>query len=157
MKKATWKKYAAWILMAEAAGALAGWLTREETQIYTMLQQPPLAPPAIVFPVVWGILYALMGIGAARIRLTPESSERERSLLLFWIQLSVNFFWSILFFQLQAFGPALLWLILLWLLILGMIASFRKVDPLTAWLQIPYLLWVTYAAYLNFGIWRLNS
>ena len=157
MKKATWKTYAAWILVSEAVGALAGWLTREETKIYAMLKQPSLAPTAIVFPVVWGILYVLMGIGAARIRLAPGSPERERSLLLFWLQLSVNFFWSILFFQLQAFGPALLWLILLWALIVGMIASFRKVDPLAAWLQIPYLLWVTFAAYLNFEIWRLNS
>ena len=157
MKKAKWKTYAAWILLTEAVGALAGWLTREETKIYgSVIRQPPLAPPAIVFPVVWSILYALMGIGAARIQLAPESPERERSLLIYLLQLSVNFFWSILFFQLQAFGAALLWLLLLWVLILWMMVSFHKVDSAAARLQIPYLLWVTFAAYLNLGVWWLN-
>ena len=67
-----------------------------------------------------------------------------------------SIFWSIIFFNLQNFGFALIWLIILWLLILWMIFSFRKVDSLAAWLQIPYLLWVTFAAYLNFGVWILN-
>ena len=157
MKKARWKTYAVWILLTEAVGALAGWLTREETKIYgAVIRQPPLAPPAIVFPVVWSILYALMGIGAARIRLAPESPERDRSLLMYLLQLSVNFFWSILFFQLQAFGAALVWLFLLWVLILWMIVSFSKVDRAAALLQIPYLLWVTFAAYLNLGVWWLS-
>lgn len=89
--------------------------------------------------------------------MAPASSERSRSLLLFLIQLTLNFFWSIIFFNLQAFGLAFIWLILLWLLILLMILSFRKVDKFSAWLQIPYLLWVTFAAYLNFGVWVLNQ
>ena len=67
-----------------------------------------------------------------------------------------NFFWSIIFFNLQAFGFALLWLLVLWGLILLMILSFRKTDAPAAWLQVPYLLWVTFAAYLNFGVWMLN-
>lgn len=98
----------------------------------------------------------MMGIGAARIYLAPASGDRSRSLLLFLVQLAVNFFWSIIFFNLQAFGFAFVWLILLWVLILLMILSFRKVDKLAAWLQIPYLLWVTFAAYLNLGVWLLN-
>lgn len=104
----------------------------------------------------WGILFALMGIGAARIYLAPASNARSRSLLLFLVQLVFNFFWSIIFFNLQAFGFAFLWLIALWVLILLIILSFRKVDKPAAWLQIPYLLWVTFAAYLNFGVWLLN-
>ena len=158
MKKSTWKTYAFWILFTEAVGALSGWLTRTGTPIYNeTIIQPPLSPPAIVFPIVWGILFALMGIGAARIYLSPASSARSRSLLLFLIQLAFNFFWSIIFFNLQAFGFAFIWLIILWVLILLMILSFRKVDKLAAWLQIPYLLWVTFAAYLNFGVWLLNK
>ena len=98
----------------------------------------------------------MMGIGAARIYLAPASGDRSRSLLLFLVQLAVNFFWSIIFFNLQAFGFAFVWLILLWVLILLMILSFRKVDKLAAWLQIPYLLWVSFAAYLNLGVWLLN-
>lgn len=70
--------------------------------------------------------------------------------------MAFNFFWSFLFFQFQAFGGALIWLLVLWALILGMIFAFHRVDPPAAWLQLPYLLWVTFAAYLNFGVWQLN-
>lgn len=86
----------------------------------------------------------------------PGSEARSRSLLLFLVQLTVNFFWSLIFFNLQAFGFALIWLILLWLLILEMILSFRKVDPFAALLQIPYFIWVSFAIYLNAGVWLLN-
>ena len=157
MKHHTWKIYAAWILLAEAVGGLSGWLTRDGAKAYSeSIIQPPLSPPALVFPIVWGILFVLMGIGAARIYLAPPSRERTNSLRIFLLQLAFNFFWSILFFNLQAFGAALVWLLILWGLILWMIVSFRKVDPLAAWMQIPYLLWVTFAAYLNYGVWMLN-
>lgn len=157
MNTHTWKIYGAWVLLAEAVGGLSGWLTREGSQRYSQtILQPPLSPPAIVFPIVWGILFLLMGIGAARIYLTSPSPARSRSLLIFLIQLSFNFFWSIIFFNFQAFGFSLVWLLLLWGLILAMIASFRPVDPAAAWLQVPYLIWVTFAAYLNFGVWILN-
>ena len=157
MKKSAWKTYAFWILFTEAIGALSGWLTRKDTIIYsTAIQQPPLSPPGAVFPLVWGILFALMGIGAARIYLSPSSAARSRSLQLFLIQLAFNFFWSILFFSLQRFGLAFLWLAALWYLILSMIIFFSKVDPVAAWLQVPYLLWVSFAAYLNLGVWLLN-
>ena len=122
----------------------------------TAIIKPPLSPPGIVFPIVWSILFALMGVGAARIYLSPASNARSRALGIFLLQLAFNFFWSIIFFNLQNFGLALLWLAVLWVLILWMIKRFHKIDPLSAWLQIPYLLWVTFAAYLNFGVWRLN-
>ena len=157
MKKSKWKVYTFWIVLAEAVGALSGWLTRKGVKIYNAtVEQPPLSPPSIVFPIVWGILFALMGIGAARIYLAPASNAQSSSLLLFLVQLAFNFFWSIIFFNLQAFEFAFLWLIALWILILLMILSFRKVDKPAAWLQIPYFLWVTFAAYLNLGVWLLN-
>ena len=157
MEKSTWKTYAFWIALAEAVGAFSGWLTRKSVKIYNAaVKQPPLSPPSIVFPIVWGILFIVMGMGAARIYLSPASKARSRSLLLFLVQLAFNFFWSIIFFNLQAFGFAFLWLIALWILILLMILSFREVDQPAAWLQIPYLLWVSFAAYLNFGVWLLN-
>jgi tryptophan-rich sensory protein len=156
MKKTVWT-YVGWIAVTEAVGALAGFLTRNSTELYqNTIVQPPLSPPALVFPVVWALLYALMGISAAMIYLSPPSEQRFSSLALYVLQLIVNFFWSILFFNLQAFGGALLWLIVLWVLILWMILSFRKVSPLAAKLQIPYLLWVTFAGYLNAGVWLLN-
>ena len=157
MKKRNWKPYAFWIIFTEAVGGLSGWLTREETELYrTTIIKPPLSPPGIVFPIVWSILFALMGVGAARIYLSPASNARSHALGIFLLQLAFNFFWSIIFFNLQNFGLALLWLAALWVLVLWMIKSFHAIDPLSAWLQIPYLLWVTFAAYLNLGVWRLN-
>ena len=146
-----------WILLAEAVGALSGWLTREGIQIYAQtIVKPPLSPPGWVFPVVWAILYVLMGIGAARVYQAPVSKARSLGLNLFIAQLVVNFFWSPIFFNLQAFGLAFFWLLLLWGLVLWMILAFRKVESLAAKLQIPYLLWLTFAAYLNLGVWYLN-
>ena len=157
MKKPTWKTYVFSIIFTEAVGGLSGWHTRGGTKLYNAtIEQPPLSTPSIVFQIVWSILFALMGISAARIYLAPASNARSRSLLLFFVQLAFNFFWSIIFFNLQAFGFAFLWLIALWVLILLMILSFRKVDKPAAWLQMPYLLWVTFAAYLNLGVWMLN-
>ena len=153
----SWKTYAVWILIAEAVGALSGWLSREGMEVYSQtVTQPPLSPPMWLFPVVWGILYALMGIGAARIWMAPESPERKRGLNLFVAQLVVNFFWSPIFFNLQAFGFAFVWLLLLWALVASMIWTFYKVDPLAAWLQVPYLIWLTFAAYLNLAVWLIN-
>ena len=157
MKKHAWKQYAFWVIFAEAVGGLSGWLTRNGTELYkTTLEKPPLSPPGIIFPVVWTILFALMGIGAARIYMTPNSRIRSRSLRLFLIQLFFNFFWSIIFFNFRNFGFAFVWLAALWILIWGMLLNFRKIDRLAAWLQIPYLIWTAFAGYLNLGVWILN-
>ena len=158
MKRANWKIYAFWIGLAEAVGLLSGLLSRNATASFgESALQSPLSPPAIVFPIVWTVLYALMGISAARISLSTQSPQRSRGLNLFITQLIVNFFWSLIFFNAGAYGFALIWLILLWVLVLWMILSFRKVDPLAALLQIPYLLWLTFAAYLNYAVWMLNK
>jgi tryptophan-rich sensory protein len=158
MNKTNWKTYGFWIILSEVVGALSGWITREGTQYFnTNVAQPPLSPPALVFPFVWGLLYLLMGIGVARVSLTPPSPERSRGLNLFVLQLAVNFLWSPIFFNMRAYALALFWLILLWILVLAMILSFRKTDPLAAKLQIPYLLWLTFAIYLNLGVWYLNA
>lgn len=157
MKQKNWKVYGFWILLSEAVGLLSGILSRAGSKAFSeTVQQPPLSPPAILFPIVWTILYALMGISAARVSLAPDSTSRQRGLNLFIIQLIVNFFWSLIFFNAQAYRFAFLWLILLWFLVLWMIISFRRVDPVAALLQIPYLLWLTFAAYLNYGIITLN-
>lgn len=157
MKTIPWKVYVPWILGTEAVGGLSGWLTRTGAKLYAhTISKPPVSPPPIVFPVVWGTLFALMGISAARVWQAPPSPARSRGLALFGVQLAFNFFWSILFFNAQAFGLALLWLAVLWLLILWMLLTFRQVDKWAARLQLPYLLWVGFAAYLNFGVWALN-
>lgn len=157
MNKRALKAYAFWILFVEAVGGLSGWLTRQGVEIYNeTIKQPPLSPPSIVFPIVWSVLFALMGIGAARIYLAPAAKAKPRSLGLFFTQLAFNFLWTIIFFNLQAFDFAFFWLLALWGLILWMIISFYKVDKPAAWLQVPYLLWVAFAGYLNLGVWLLN-
>ncbi len=158
MKENRWKIYLAFLVLTEGVGALAGWLTRDATALYrATVRQPPLSPPGWVFPVVWTALYALMAIGAARIWLTKASPMRTRALGLFFVQLGFNFLWPLVFFNLGWFAAALLWLVALWALVLWMIAAFEPLDPLAAWLQAPYLLWLTFAAYLNFGVWMLNK
>ena len=157
MKNENWKVYTLWIGLAEAAGLLSGLLSRVGMENFSQtVAQPPLSPPGWLFPVVWTILYALMGISAARIWLSPPSDNRSRGLNRFLAQLIVNFFWSPIFFNTGAYGFALLWLLLLWVLVVLMILSFRKVDKTAALLQIPYLIWLTFAAYLNWGVWKLN-
>lgn len=157
MNKFPWKTYAAWVLLAEAVGGLSGWLTREGTKLYTeSIVQPPLSPPAIVFPIVWAVLYALMGVSAARVWMAPSSDDRRLGLGLFAGQLAFNFFWSIIFFNLQWFGFALLWLFVMWALIAAMVLVFYRIETLAARLQLPYLVWVAFAGYLNAGVWLLN-
>ena len=151
------KTYTFWILLTEAAGALSGWISRSGMALYMQtVEKPSLSPPGWIFPAVWSILYGLLGFGAGRIWLSPPSKERSRALNLFISQLVVNFFWSPIFFNAQAYGFAFFWLLLLWGLVLWMIFCFRKVDPPAAKLQIPYFLWLTFAAYLNYGVWLLN-
>lgn len=158
MKTKPWKTYLIWIGLAEAVGAVSGFASRDGNRIYQATAlQPSVSPPAWVFPVVWGILFALMGISAARIWLSEPSSVRSRGLNLFIAQLTVNFFWTLIFFNARAYGFAFFWLLLLLGLVLWMTLTFRKTDRTAALLQIPYLLWLTFAAYLNFGVWKLNG
>ena len=155
--KNKWKIYAFWIALSEVVGIIAGLLIRNGVEIYGLtVNKPPLSPPDWLFPVVWTILYALMGISAARVWLAEDSREKSRSVSLFIAQLAVNFFWPLFFFNLQAYGFALLWLILLWVLVFLLIFNTRRVDMLASWLLIPYLIWLTFAIYLNFGVYLLN-
>ena len=157
MNRKNLKIYGFWILLSEGVGILSGLLSRAGTEAFGQtVAQPPLSPPAILFPVVWTVLYALMGIGAARVYMQPDSPARTRGLNLFVTQLVVNFFWSLIFFNAQAYGFAVIWLLLLWVLVILMTLSFYKTDRPAALLQIPYILWLTFAAYLAAGVWYLN-
>ncbi len=155
--KLTWKVYALAVLLTELVGIAAGWLTRDGILMFNVLvKQPPLTPPQLVFPIAWTILYALMGIGAARVSAAEDSFDRSQGLWLFGVQLFFNFCWSIVFFNLQWYGFAALWLIAMEVLIVLMTLAFRRVDRLAAVLQLPYILWVSFALYLNVGVWWLN-
>lgn len=152
-----WKYYAGSILLVLAVGTIAGILTSGGTTQYAELAKPAISPPAVVFPIVWTILYTLMGIGLARIFLSEPTRERNQGLNLFWLQLFFNFMWSILFFNFKAYGIAFLWLLVMLVLILAMIRKWHKTDPLAAKLQIPYAVWVAFAGVLNFAVWQLNK
>lgn len=124
---------------------------------FGMLKQPPFSPPGWLFPVVWTILYILMGI-ASWLVWTSDANKQDiaYALMVYGRQLFVNFFWSIFFFRLNWYLFAFVWLLLLWGLILANILVFYRIRKTAAYLLIPYLVWVTFAGYLNLGIWYLN-
>ena len=157
MKRNHWKVFIVSVVRAEAGGGLWGWPPREGAQKYgqsTVL--PPLSPPGIVFPIVWTVLFALMGIGSAIVWLAPDSQARSGALRLYAVQLAFNFVWSLIFFNWKNYGFAFVWLAALWVLIGWMILRFRALVPAAGWTQVPYFLWVAFAGYLNLGVWLLN-
>ena len=151
------KTYAVSLAVTLVTGGVSAILTNMGMDSYRAAEKPSLTPPEIVFPIVWTVLFILMGVSAARVWLTPDSQDKAQGLRLYFLQLAANFVWSILFFNLQAYGLSFAWIIFLWLLILMMIISFSKSDKLAAYLQIPYLLWVSFAGYLNFMVWMMNK
>lgn len=145
------------IIVPLTVGVLAAFLTRGGMESFKMINKPVLTPPGWVFPVVWTILYVLMGI-ASYLVLTSGGSRpcKREALVVYGIQLAVNFFWPILFFNLELYLFAFLWLALLWFLILACILLFGRLSVKASRLMIPYLIWVTFAGYLNFSIYLLN-
>lgn len=155
--KINWKQLIISILISVGVGALAGILTRNSMDVYSMFNKPPLAPPGWLFPIVWTILYVLMGISAYLVYSADVLQEdKEKALSVYSFQLFFNFLWSIVFFNFQARLLSFIILIILWVLIIMMIILFNKVSKVAAKLQIPYLLWVTFAGYLNFMVYYLN-
>ena len=140
-----------------AVGGIAALLTGGGMDTFETLNQPPLSPPGWLFPVVWTILYILMGIASYLVLTTGKSQESiRRALILYGIQLAFNFLWPIFFFSLSAYLFAFIWLVALWLLILATTVSFYRISDIAGYLMIPYLIWVKFAGYLNLGIYLLN-
>lgn len=136
-------------------GVFATLLSGEGMAFFVNLNKPPLTPPAWVFPVVWTLLYTMMGIAAYLVTITDGDGVDE-ALLFYGIQLLVNFFWPIFFFGFGWYLVSFLWLVLLWVLIFHTIRLFAQISKPAAWLMVPYLVWVTFAGYLNLGFWWLN-
>ncbi len=145
------------ITLPLVVGIVAGLLTRGSMETFSRLNQPPLSPPGILFPIVWTILYTLMGT-ASYLVYTSDSSESEKisALAIYFLHLAVNFLWSIFFFNLEWYIFSFFWLVLLWVLIIYITRLFYPISKTAAYLLIPYLLWVTFAGYLNLGIAALN-
>lgn len=126
--------------------------------VYEVIVRPPLSPPALLFPIVWTVLYTLMGVSSARVLLKKDIDKNAATTGL-WAYLSslvLNFGWSIIFFNIGAFFIAFLWLISMLYFIIKTVFLYSKVDKISAYLQVPYILWVTFAGYLNFAIFLLN-
>ena len=156
MIKAFFEKYKSYIISSAIAlgvGVISSLLTMENMNL-SALRQPPLSPPAFLFPIVWTVLYVLMGISSARVyeRRSVMPEEVRSALSTYASSLVVNFAWSIIFFNFGAFFIAFLWIILLEVLILKTIKEYIKIDKTAALLQIPYAIWVAFAGYLTFAI-----
>ena len=146
------------MLIALITGTLSAILTKGSMSLYEEIITPPIAPPSILFPIVWTVLYVLMGIGAAMIYTdkTAPAQKKEKALRVYALSLFVNFMWSLIFFNLRAFFFAFLWLVLLFALIVATIVRYSKINKTAAYLQLPYLLWVAFAGYLTLAIYLLN-
>ena len=136
-------------------GGLSALITMGNMQLFDSINKPPLAPPKWLFPVVWTILYIMMGI-ASYFLYKADSEEGREALVLYGIQLFFNFWWSIIFFNLKAYWFAAIWLFTMWIIILILLIKSKKIDVRAFWLLIPYFLWTTFAFYLNVGIAILN-
>ncbi len=152
--KIEWKKLVPCLILPLAVGGIAAFLTRDGMRLFETVEKPPLSPPGWLFPVAWTILYLMMG-AASYLVLVSEKSGRT-ALTVYGIQLLVNFFWPVFFFNLEQFFFAFLWLVLLWVLIWITLILFYRIQKPAGLLMIPYLLWVTFAGYLNLSIYLLN-
>lgn len=145
----------AWITVTLLAGGLAA-LLGGSYNIYEVYNKPPLAPPAILFPIVWTLLYILMGTAAGRVAVSNDL-DKENALKLYILQLAVNVIWPVIFFRFEAFKVAAVWLALLIILVFATYKSFRAIDKTASLLLLPYIVWLLFAFYLNLGFVALNS
>lgn len=144
------------LIIPQLAGVLGSYFTIGSVKDwYPVLVKPALNPPAWVFGPVWTTLYLLMGISLWLVW-KSNAIEKKRAIVLFFVQLILNAIWSPIFFGAHAIGNALAIIVLLWAAIVLTILVFTKISKSTAWLLVPYILWVSFAAYLNYAIWVLN-
>jgi benzodiazapine receptor len=157
MKASQIIKLVASLLLPLAIGGIAGIFTTEAIPgWYATLNQPSFNPPNWVFGPVWTTLYTIMGISLFLIWKQDKTKQRNQAILIFLLQLLLNFCWSFFFFYFKMIGVALIDIIALWILIIMMLVHFYKLKPVAAYINIPYLLWVTFATSLNLAYFFLN-
>lgn len=155
--KINWKKLIIAVIIPLIVGGVSALLTKDNMIMFDVIRKPPLSPPKWVFPVVWTILYVLMGIASYLVARERVPSGRKTGALAFYgLQLAFNFAWTIIFFNLEQYLFAFIWLCALWLLILITMLLFFRINKKAGLLMLPYLLWVSFAGYLNYGIFLLN-
>ncbi|MDO4380953.1 MAG: TspO/MBR family protein [Clostridia bacterium] len=152
------KNYVYSVLATLAVGGLSALLTAGNREVYQNSAKPFLSPPAWVFPVVWTVLYVLMAVSFAIVfnKRKREPMMRRNAVNIYALNLFFNFFWSIIFFDFGAYLLAFIWLLILWFVIFVMIINYYRTAKAAGLLLVPYLVWVTFAGYLNFGVWSLN-
>ena len=154
--KSNWKKLLLYLGIPLAVGGLAALLSGG-MENYKVMNQPPLSPPGWIFPIVWSILYLLMGYASYRVASSDaDGSDIKRALIFYSIQLALNFLWPLIFFGFQWYWVAFVLLIFLWAFLYLTMRLFSTIDDTAENLLIPYLLWVTFAGYLNLGVALLN-
>lgn len=155
--KIKWKTLILSIAVPLLVGGLSAILTRNSMADFENLQKPPLSPPGWLFPIVWTILFTLMGI-ASYLVITGNATrqEKKQAIQIYGIQLLFNFFWSILFFNLKLYSFSFVWLVALLILIFSTAVAFCRISKISAYLLIPYILWVIFAGYLNLSIAFIN-
>ena len=146
------------ILIPLLVGAISGFFTTSGVNgWFALANKPWFNPPNWIFAPVWTTLYVLMGIALFLVwKADADKSIKQTAIILFTLQLALNFFWSIIFFKLQQPGWAFVEIILMWLMILLTILWFGKINATAAWLLVPYICWVSFASVLNYSIWKLN-
>ena len=155
--KIKWKPLLLALALPLAVGGFSAFLTRDGMRAFASLRQPPMSPPAWLFPVVWTLLYLSMGLASYLVWVSDVSDRRrDRALTVYGLSLAANFLWPILFFTVQAWLAAFLLLLLLWALVGIAALLFGAITPRAGKLLLPYLAWLTFAAYLNLGVWLLN-
>lgn len=146
------------IVIAEGGGFVAGLFNPQSSNMYTVMNKAPFSPPAIVFPIVWTILYFLMAVAAYRIYMKgKEDKSYRRPLTLYAIQLLLNFIWPFVFFGKMLYGLSFLLLLLILVMVILTTISFFKMDKIAGFLMIPYILWLCFAGVLNFYVWKYNE
>lgn len=158
MKPINLKRLLTAIAIPELVGLLSAVITGNIGDTYKSFEQPPLSPPGIIFPIVWVILYGLMGVASYIVFEERKASEEKQKLALtfYGIQLAVNFIWPILFFKFEAYTLSVFVIIILLVLVIITALKFKEINTVAFWLMVPYIIWLLFATYLNIGVAVLN-
>ena len=155
--KINWKSLIISIAIPLGVGGISALLTMGAMDSFGQLKSPPLSPPAILFPIVWTVLYILMGVASYLVfRSGAPTEEVKEALTLYGVQLFFNFFWSIFFFNLEWYTFAFIWLLALFALVVFTTVKFFKINKWAGNLMLPYCIWIAFAGYLNLGVAILN-
>ena len=156
MKPINLKRLIIAILIPEAVGLLSSFAAGNIGDAYGSYTKPPLSPPGIVFPIVWVLLYALMGIASYIVYDTAKGEKAKEALTFYGLQLAINFIWPIIFFRFEAYWLAVIVILVLLVLVVITALKFKEISEVAFWLMVPYIAWLLFATYLNFSYMILN-